>query len=166
MRWAGGTGCSLSGDTTVTGEKKRKGKWAKRTEEKRLLFAAPGGKRSLSKDPWDSSTGGPAYWAWGHPEPHMLGSAITFAFFFFKYTFLSQQLISSGKRNQKLVLYHHFWKTEGRPLIIYQMVKVKIIKSLPKWEIYYFKCSDRGTFHQTAWKIGVIWYHKKKKAIF
>ena len=61
----------------MTGEKKRKGKWAKRTEEKRLLFAAPGGKRSLSKDPWDSSTGGPAYWAWGHPEPHMLGSAIT-----------------------------------------------------------------------------------------
>lgn len=55
----------------------------KENQEKCLLLAAPGGKRILSKDFWDSSTGGPAYWAWGHPKPHRLGSAITFCFFFF-----------------------------------------------------------------------------------
>lgn len=100
---------------TVTGEKKRKGKWAKRTEEKCLLLAAPGGKRILSKDLWDSFTGGPAYWAWGHPKPHMLGSAITFCFFFL-YTYLSQQLISSGKRKQKLVLYYHLLENKRKAL--------------------------------------------------
>lgn len=55
----------------------------KENQEKCLLLTAPGGKRILSKDLWDSSTGGPAYRAWGHPKPHMLGSAITFCFFFF-----------------------------------------------------------------------------------